>query len=152
MITLHYFAQLLTNESGNQSFKKKKNKSRTSFWHHMWKSWSSTWWTWSPPPLLIDHSNSNCRFWTTESESRCRSCASPWRRYRWEGGDWPISCLIVEKPAVMCDQCVTNNVKKALKAEHTNRLKTAFVRALQQEQEIEQVSFIHLYLDRLSLM
>lgn len=44
----------------------------------------------------------------------------------------------VEKPAVMCDQCVTNNVKKALKAEHTNRLKTAFVRALQQEQEIEQ--------------
>jgi len=38
----------------------------------------------------------------------------------------------------MCDQCVTNNVKKALKAEHTNRLKTAFVRALQQEQEIEQ--------------
>ena len=52
----------------------------------------------------------------------------------------------------MCDQCVTNNVKKALKAEHTNRLKTAFVRALQQEQEIEQVSFIHLYLDRLSLM
>lgn len=41
----------------------------------------------------------------------------------------------------MCDQCVTNNVKKALKAEHTNRLKTAFVRALQQEQEIEQVSY-----------
>lgn len=38
----------------------------------------------------------------------------------------------------MCDTCVSNNVKKALKAEHTNRLKTAFVRALQQEQEIEQ--------------
>jgi transcriptional repressor p66 len=33
---------------------------------------------------------------------------------------------------------VTTNVKKALKAEHTNRLKTAFVKALQQEQEIEQ--------------
>lgn len=33
---------------------------------------------------------------------------------------------------------MTNNVKKALKAEHTNRLKTAFVKALQQEQEIEQ--------------
>lgn len=29
-------------------------------------------------------------------------------------------------------------MKKALKAEHTNRLKTAFVKALQQEQEIEQ--------------
>lgn len=33
---------------------------------------------------------------------------------------------------------MTTNVKKALKAEHTNRLKTAFVKALQQEQEIEQ--------------
>ncbi|CAH2013921.1 unnamed protein product [Acanthoscelides obtectus] len=40
--------------------------------------------------------------------------------------------------SVICEQCVTNNVKKALKAEHTNRLKTAFVKALQQEQEIEQ--------------
>lgn len=39
---------------------------------------------------------------------------------------------------VICEQCVTTNVKKALKAEHTNRLKTAFVKALQQEQEIEQ--------------
>lgn len=39
---------------------------------------------------------------------------------------------------VICEQCVTNNVKKGLKAEHTNRLKTAFVKALQQEQEIEQ--------------
>ncbi|XP_063698445.1 transcriptional repressor p66-alpha isoform X1 [Culicoides brevitarsis] len=39
---------------------------------------------------------------------------------------------------VLCESCVTNNVKKALKAEHTNRLKTAFVKALQQEQEIEQ--------------
>merc|ERR1712039_483734 len=33
--------------------------------------------------------------------------------------------------------CVTSNVKKALKAEHTNRLKAAFVKALQQEQELE---------------
>ncbi|XP_044739209.1 transcriptional repressor p66-beta isoform X2 [Chrysoperla carnea] len=41
-------------------------------------------------------------------------------------------------PRVICEQCVTSNVKKALKAEHTNRLKTAFVKALQQEQEIEQ--------------
>lgn len=39
---------------------------------------------------------------------------------------------------VICLQCVTTNQKKALKAEHTNRLKTAFVKALQQEQEIEQ--------------
>ncbi|XP_076356063.1 transcriptional repressor p66-beta-like [Tachypleus tridentatus] len=41
-------------------------------------------------------------------------------------------------PAVICEMCVTSNIKKALKAEHTNRLKTAFVKALQQEQEIEQ--------------
>lgn len=33
---------------------------------------------------------------------------------------------------------MTSNQKKALKAEHTNRLKAAFVKALQQEQEIEQ--------------
>ncbi len=38
----------------------------------------------------------------------------------------------------MCEQCVRTNQKKALKAEHTNRLKQAFVKALQQEQEIEQ--------------
>ncbi|KAM9762006.1 GATA zinc finger domain containing 2Ab isoform 1-T4 [Menidia menidia] len=39
---------------------------------------------------------------------------------------------------VLCDQCMSSNQKKALKAEHTNRLKAAFVKALQQEQEIEQ--------------
>ncbi|XP_028857475.1 GATA zinc finger domain containing 2Ab isoform X2 [Denticeps clupeoides] len=38
----------------------------------------------------------------------------------------------------MCEQCMTSNQKKALKAEHTTRLKAAFVKALQQEQEIEQ--------------
>lgn len=43
-----------------------------------------------------------------------------------------------EAATVICERCVTSNVKKALKAEHTNRLKTAFVKALQQEQEIEQ--------------
>ncbi|KAG9278652.1 transcriptional repressor p66-alpha isoform X1, partial [Astyanax mexicanus] len=40
--------------------------------------------------------------------------------------------------AIMCEQCMSSNQKKALKAEHTNRLKAAFVKALQQEQEIEQ--------------
>ncbi|XP_072260702.1 transcriptional repressor p66-alpha isoform X2 [Pyxicephalus adspersus] len=39
---------------------------------------------------------------------------------------------------IMCDVCMTSNQKKSLKAEHTNRLKAAFVKALQQEQEIEQ--------------
>ncbi|XP_070774858.1 transcriptional repressor p66-alpha-like [Enoplosus armatus] len=40
--------------------------------------------------------------------------------------------------AVLCEHCMSSNQKKALKAEHTNRLKAAFVKALQQEQEIEQ--------------
>ncbi|KAJ3599066.1 hypothetical protein NHX12_033029 [Muraenolepis orangiensis] len=40
--------------------------------------------------------------------------------------------------SILCDQCMSSNQKKALKAEHTNRLKAAFVKALQQEQEIDQ--------------
>ncbi|XP_054836994.1 transcriptional repressor p66-alpha isoform X3 [Eublepharis macularius] len=39
---------------------------------------------------------------------------------------------------IMCETCMSSNQKKALKAEHTTRLKAAFVKALQQEQEIEQ--------------
>ncbi|KAE8632585.1 hypothetical protein XENTR_v10001590 [Xenopus tropicalis] len=39
---------------------------------------------------------------------------------------------------IMCEVCMSSNQKKTLKAEHTNRLKAAFVKALQQEQEIEQ--------------
>merc|ERR1739838_608060 len=38
---------------------------------------------------------------------------------------------------VVRELCVTTNIKQALKQEHTNRLKAAFVKALQQEQEIE---------------
>lgn len=37
----------------------------------------------------------------------------------------------------VCENCVTSNKKRALKQEHTNRLKNAFVKALQQEQEME---------------
>lgn len=51
---------------------------------------------------------------------------------------WKWEKQACKEPKVICEQCVTTNVKKALKAEHTNRLKTAFVKALQQEQEIEQ--------------
>uniref|UniRef100_A0A8I3NW35 GATA zinc finger domain containing 2A n=1 Tax=Canis lupus familiaris TaxID=9615 RepID=A0A8I3NW35_CANLF len=40
--------------------------------------------------------------------------------------------------AIMCENCMASNQKKALKVEHTSRLKAAFVKALQQEQEIEQ--------------
>ncbi|EDO32520.1 predicted protein [Nematostella vectensis] len=39
---------------------------------------------------------------------------------------------------LMCEKCSTVNVKKELKAEHTARLKAAFLKALKQEQEIEQ--------------
>uniref|UniRef100_UPI0037E96747 transcriptional repressor p66-alpha-like isoform X2 n=1 Tax=Semicossyphus pulcher TaxID=241346 RepID=UPI0037E96747 len=49
-----------------------------------------------------------------------------WRKDKAKGG------------AVLCEHCMSSNQKKALKAEHTNRLKAAFVKALQQEQEIEQ--------------
>lgn len=49
-----------------------------------------------------------------------------------------LQTLITGKEVkVICENCVTTNVKKALKAEHTNRLKAAFVKALQQEQELE---------------
>lgn len=54
-----------------------------------------------------------------------------WRQDKTKGG------------AVLCEQCMSSNQKKALKAEHTNRLKGAFVKALQQEQEIEQRIYQH---------
>ncbi|XP_039999874.1 transcriptional repressor p66-alpha-like isoform X4 [Xiphias gladius] len=49
-----------------------------------------------------------------------------WRQDKTKGG------------RVLCEDCMSSNQKKALKAEHTSRLKAAFVKALQQEQEIEQ--------------
>ena len=51
--------------------------------------------------------------------------------------------LTGKEARVICEQCVTSNVKKALKAEHTNRLKQAFVKALQQV--INQFIKIHSY-------
>ncbi|XP_017775862.1 PREDICTED: transcriptional repressor p66-beta isoform X2 [Nicrophorus vespilloides] len=63
--------------------------------------------------------------------SQCQSDFTP--VWKWESVKGKI-----KEHKVICEQCVTSNVKKALKAEHTNRLKTAFVKALQQEQEIEQ--------------
>nr|XP_058929738.1 transcriptional repressor p66-alpha-like [Kogia breviceps] len=43
-----------------------------------------------------------------------------------------------EGGAIMCENCMASKQKAALKVEHTSRLKAAFVKALQQEQEIEQ--------------
>ncbi|XP_067109742.1 LOW QUALITY PROTEIN: transcriptional repressor p66-alpha-like [Osmerus mordax] len=60
----------------------------------------------------------------------CSQCSTDftcrWRQDKAKGG------------TILCEDCMTSNQKKALKAEHTNRLKAAFVKALQQEQEIEQ--------------
>ncbi|XP_023131701.2 transcriptional repressor p66 alpha-like isoform X6 [Amphiprion ocellaris] len=60
----------------------------------------------------------------------CTQCTTDftcrWRQDKAKGG------------VVLCEDCMSSNQKKALKAEHTNRLKAAFVKALQQEQEIEQ--------------
>jgi len=42
------------------------------------------------------------------------------------------------KKIILCERCSLHNVKKDLKAEHTTRLKSAFLKALKQEQEIEE--------------
>ncbi|CAK9297793.1 unnamed protein product [Gordionus sp. m RMFG-2023] len=44
---------------------------------------------------------------------------------------------------VLCETCSACNQKKSLKAEHTSRLKAAFIQALQQEQEIERLMQQH---------
>lgn len=66
---------------------------------------------------------------TTREPFICSQCNTDftcrWRQDKAKGG------------VVLCEQCMSSNQKKALKAEHTNRLKGAFVKALQQEQEIE---------------
>merc|ERR1719495_2361574 len=61
--------------------------------------------------------------------SQCRTDFTP--TWKWD------KAAKGKEVRVICEQCVTSNVKKALKAEHTNRLKAAFVKALQQEQELE---------------
>ncbi|XP_061776198.1 transcriptional repressor p66-alpha-like isoform X2 [Nerophis ophidion] len=61
---------------------------------------------------------------------KCTQCHTDftcrWRQDKAKGG------------VVLCADCMSSNQKKSLKAEHTKRLKAAFVKALQQEQEIEQ--------------
>lgn len=41
---------------------------------------------------------------------------------------------------VFCEACITSNVRRALKAQHTNNLKSAFLKALQQEKEIDRLT------------
>merc|ERR1712038_1754608 len=62
----------------------------------------------------------------------CSQCSTDFTpTWKWDKGSRG------KEVRVICENCVTTNVKKALKAEHTNRLKAAFVKALQQEQELE---------------
>ena len=62
--------------------------------------------------------------------SRCNTDFSPsWTKKQDNDGSGLVT---------VCEKCSTVNVKKELKAEHTARLKAAFLKALKQEQEIEQ--------------
>ena len=61
--------------------------------------------------------------------SRCNTDFSPSWTKKQDGGSDEVT---------VCEKCSTVNVKKELKAEHTARLKAAFLKALKQEQEIEQ--------------
>ncbi|XP_032388066.1 transcriptional repressor p66 alpha isoform X2 [Etheostoma spectabile] len=69
----------------------------------------------------------------TRDPFTCTQCKTDftcrWRHDKTKGG------------TVLCEHCMSSNQKKVLKAEHTKRLKAAFVKALQQEQEIEQRIF-----------
>ncbi|XP_034744531.1 transcriptional repressor p66 alpha-like isoform X4 [Etheostoma cragini] len=69
----------------------------------------------------------------TRDPFTCTQCKTDftcrWRHDKTKGG------------TVLCEHCMSSNQKKVLKAEHTKRLKAAFVKALQQEQEIEQRLF-----------
>ncbi|KAK3735357.1 hypothetical protein QZH41_000449 [Actinostola sp. cb2023] len=66
-----------------------------------------------------------------ENPKVCGQCGTDftpcWKTKSKEGAD-----------VLMCEKCSTVNVKKELKTEHTARLKAAFLKALKQEQEIEQ--------------
>lgn len=69
----------------------------------------------------------------TREPLTCTQCKTDftcrWRQDKTKGG------------AFLCEHCMSSSQKRVLKAEHTNRLKAAFVKALQQEQEIEQRIF-----------
>ncbi|XP_041428256.1 uncharacterized protein LOC100158394 isoform X2 [Xenopus laevis] len=84
-------------------------------------------------PLQEDQKRSkvNCKISSASSSHEpyiCAKCKTDFTsRWRQE-----------KNGTIMCDVCMSSNQKKALKAEHTTRLKAAFVKALQQEQEIEQ--------------
>ncbi|XP_058458896.1 transcriptional repressor p66-alpha isoform X2 [Malaya genurostris] len=92
---------------------------------------------------VVDYLTKDKKLCMPQQPYRCAQCKIDFTPvWKWEKqgkrGNPTFQNIPAGKDAkVICEQCVTSNVKKALKAEHTNRLKTAFVKALQQEQEIE---------------
>ncbi|XP_069355644.1 transcriptional repressor p66-alpha-like isoform X4 [Maniola hyperantus] len=93
---------------------------------------------------VVDYLTNEDRMPRSSVPAVCAQCGSDFTPvWRWERQparrqDATFSCNPLTPHARrLCELCVSGNVKRALKAEHTARLKTAFVRALQQEQEIE---------------
>ncbi|CAK1547736.1 unnamed protein product [Leptosia nina] len=94
---------------------------------------------------VVDYLTNEDRFPRSSVPAVCAQCGCDFTPvWRWERApsrrqDATFTPAPTSTPAArrLCELCVSGNVKRALKAEHTARLKTAFVRALQQEQEIE---------------
>ncbi|XP_068624262.1 transcriptional repressor p66-beta-like isoform X2 [Battus philenor] len=93
---------------------------------------------------VVDYLTNEERMPRSSVPAVCAQCGCDFTAvWRWERSpphaarrqDATFSCAPAARR--LCELCVSGNVKRALKAEHTARLKTAFVRALQQEQEIE---------------
>ncbi|CAH2058164.1 unnamed protein product, partial [Iphiclides podalirius] len=90
---------------------------------------------------VVDYLTNEERMPRSSVPAVCAQCGCDFTAvWRWERApprrqDATFSCAPSARR--LCELCVSGNVKRALKAEHTARLKTAFVRALQQEQEIE---------------
>ncbi|XP_064074637.1 transcriptional repressor p66-alpha isoform X4 [Vanessa tameamea] len=92
---------------------------------------------------VVDYLTNEDRMPRSSVPAVCAQCGSDFTAvWRWERApprrqDATFACSLAPHARRLCELCVSGNVKRALKAEHTARLKTAFVRALQQEQEIE---------------
>ncbi|XP_063834163.1 transcriptional repressor p66-alpha-like isoform X1 [Ostrinia nubilalis] len=90
---------------------------------------------------VVDYITNEDRMPRSSVPAVCAQCGCDFTPvWRWERPparrqDATFTCAPAARR--LCELCVSGNVKRALKAEHTARLKTAFVRALQQEQEIE---------------